>query len=391
MILKKLAKVSFNFDGWIILGIVKTVNELFSKLTDIFKELFRCKKVTFTLVDNEVITLCSKENIKKTNSIKEGKNMPSKLGMHGVDIEVLSKKLDENFYEFNNTKDKLCHFVYKPEEYKERKVPLSKRIYCIIQWDKSTSMKLSAEHSQIYQMILKMFALNTTTAVKNLLLESKHGMSLQRSVNVLDACTEIIRNKNLAYVYDSIINLLPNIFHVKKVGVFFCDPSNTETASEQKIFSIASVGEDENGFKFVRNMVKFSIGEGYTAYSILKKKMLIYNQEDKEQTEKQKRNNIKFDVEVDNFQMVFDMTTALYNPIIDADGKIQGVLQLINLEKDSYMYDDHYLQEFESVWKIIATAVKNCQDCNNIISLRYEVVINYPYFTIFSDRYLAIR
>jgi hypothetical protein len=57
--------------------------------------------------------------------------------------------------------------------------------------------------------------------------------------------------------------------------------------------------------------------------------------------------------------MVTNFSNALFAPIVDADGVVQGVIQLINLEKESSLFDKAYMEEFENVCKIIGTAIRN--------------------------------
>lgn len=153
---------------------------------------------------------------------------------------------------------------------------------------------------------------------------------------------------------------------LNKWGLFFKDQ---EAKPESDLFTIASLGNDSSGVKYIRDVVKFSSLNGYTGQSVQQKKIIFYEQSDPMNKKEDKKGEVNFEYEIDNFVLETDFKTAIFSPLMDADGnkfninnidQVQGVIQLINLKKDSELHNESYLNEFRHICKVIGTSIKNC-------------------------------
>lgn len=126
-------------------------------------------------------------------------------------------------------------------------------------------------------------------------------------------------------MYSSVINYLPEIFKAKKAGLFFIDHKDPKF-----MFTISEVGEDGKGVKYIETLVKFPSNLGFTGAAIRLKKTLIYTPAESRKEEDTSNNDIEFLEEVDNYVNETSVKWAMYSPIIDSQGTVQGVVQVLN-------------------------------------------------------------
>ena len=67
------------------------------------------------------------------------------------------------------------------------------------------------------------------------------------------------------------------------------------------------------------------------------------------------------------------VSSALYGPIIDSNGNVQGAIQILNKENDCEVFDEAYTDEFESLWGAIGSAIWNAHTTLNIMALSYRM------------------
>lgn len=144
------------------------------------------------------------------------------------------------------------------------------------------------------------------------------------------------------------------------------------------MYTISLVGEDEHGIKFVKSIVKFPSHLGYTGEAIRQRQTVIYTPQKKTKEDDSSRPEIEFQEEIDNYVGETALNWALYSPIIDCKGMIQGVLQLVNQLQPTPNLTSKFTSSFTTqklpiLCSLIATATRNAQLGVNLMSLSHQL------------------
>jgi hypothetical protein len=99
----------------------------------------------------------------------------------------------------------------------------------------------------------------------------------------------------------------------------------------------------------VRTIVKYPTNLGYTGHAIETKSPILYIPPDPSEEEKELKDKpeIEFEAEVDNIVSQTFIKSAIYAPVIDGDGKIQGAIQLVNKINDAEIFDETNSKELD--------------------------------------------
>lgn len=87
-------------------------------------------------------------------------------------------------------------------------------------------------------------------------------------------------------------------------------------------------------------------------------KSIIFD-ENSSQDEDANGNLIEFSSEVDNYVSETKIKSALYGPVMDTAGNIQGAIQVVNKTNPSEVFDEGNASEFKFICDVIGTAVRN--------------------------------
>lgn len=105
---------------------------------------------------------------------------------------------------------------------------------------------------------------------------------------------------------------------------------------------------------------------GYTGKALQTLEPLFYV--DKSFTDEEyKEPDCKTEEEIDNFYQEPELESALYHPILDHKGRIQGILQLINFNHGPFSVTNRQLQEIGFTCEIIGTALHNLKEITEIM------------------------
>jgi hypothetical protein len=79
--------------------------------------------------------------------------------------------------------------------------------------------------------------------------------------------------------------------------------------------------------------------------------------------------DVEFEPEIDNFVGETDVASALYSPIIDHEGNVQGVIQLVNFIDGHRSIEQPQIREIECTCEVIGSAIKNLGEIISIMVL----------------------
>ena len=255
--------------------------------------------------------------LRENKIIKEGEFTMFEPCFEELDSAVYGKVL----------KTKMWHSVFNQKELKRNKESRSSSIYVVIQWEKDILDETNFSLNHLYTLTL--FNSMIGQWIEKIKLLYYRKQVLDTTLSMLDTFKEVAQDKNIASISTAIENYLPKIFRAVKAAIFFKDHSKPNL-----MYVVTSVGDDKNGIKFIRNYWSFPTSLGYTGYCIQNKRILVYNQNEKNLQNIEANSEIEFFSEVDNFLSVNSIKTAVFGPIVDSYGNVQGALQVINKIND---------------------------------------------------------
>ena len=95
---------------------------------------------------------------------------------------------------------------------------------------------------------------------------------------------------------------------------------------------------------------------GYSGHAIKTKKTILYldpKYRDKDYIEY----DCEKEDEIDNFYQEHEISSALYVPLIDHNGNIQGVLQMVNFIYGPHSISNRIIEEIETTCEIIGSSI----------------------------------
>lgn len=88
--------------------------------------------------------------------------------------------------------------------------------------------------------------------------------SISRSIGILETFKEITHERNFARIFIAVRNFIPKVFRANDAGIFFSDQSDPKL-----MYTITSIGkDDDSGVTYIKSVVKYPIGIGYTGKCI---------------------------------------------------------------------------------------------------------------------------
>lgn len=120
--------------------------------------------------------------------------------------------------------------------------------------------------------------------------------------------------------------------------------------------------------KFIKGKVKYPNHLGYTGYWIKTRKSILYI-DPKRRDIHDEEHDVEFEPEIDNFVGETDVASALYSPIIDHEGNVQGVIQLVNFIDGHRSIEPPQIRELECTCEVIGSAIKNLGEIISIMVL----------------------
>mmetsp|Transcript_14079 Transcript_14079/g.12431 ORF Transcript_14079/g.12431 Transcript_14079/m.12431 type:complete len:247 (+) Transcript_14079:924-1664(+) len=138
--------------------------------------------------------------------------------------------------------------------------------------------------------------------------------------------------------------------------------------NEQSIWTITSLGDDVTHpeIKFIRGKVVYPNTVGYTGYAIQKQKTIFYL-DPKYRDDDYIDYDCKIEDEIDNFYQEPEVSSALFLPILDHKGDVQGALQLINFIHGTEALSQRQINEIETTCEIIGSSLYNLREITNIM------------------------
>lgn len=140
------------------------------------------------------------------------------------------------------------------------------------------------------------------------------------------------------------------------------------------MYTITEIGEDENGTKYIKSIVKYTSNVGYTGEAITNRSQLVYIPPDPRlKSTEIAKTEYEFKPEIDNYVCESIVTSAMFGPIIDTQGIVQGAIQILNKTNDAETFNETYTDEFESICDVIGSVVSNAHCTVNIMSLSHKM------------------
>ena len=218
----------------------------------------------------------------------------------------------------------MWHSVFNQKELKRNKESKSSSIYVVIQWEKDLSDETNFSFNHLYTLTL--FNSMISQCIEKIKLFHYRKQVLGTTLSMLDIFKKVVQNNNnIASISIAIKNYLPIIFRAAKATIFFKDHSKSNLR-----YVVASEETIKNEIKLILNYWSFPTSLGYTGYCIQNKKILIYNQNEKNLQNIEANSKIEIFSEVDSFLSVNSIKTTVFGPIVDSYGNVQWALQIIN-------------------------------------------------------------
>ena len=126
------------------------------------------------------------------------------------------------------------------------------------------------------------------------------------------------------------------------------------------------------GLNTFKNYVRYPTNCSYTGYCIENQKVIIYN-EGKKVKDSQKK-VIDFIQEIDNIVVESGVKSAIYGPLIDKDGNVQGALQIVNRVKENEVFGKEWYEEFESIREVLGSAVYHASKIDNVMNMNWKML-----------------
>ena len=257
--------------------------------------------------------------------------------------------------------------VFKIEKYKFQTMHL------IVQWEKTTSNQETGIYSANELFKLKLICQAISSSLDKIIVNLQLKNAIERSFSAIKMFKDISIENNLASIWITVQEWIPKIFHAKKACIFFIDHKDPSY-----MFTCSDIGEDEKGTKFIKNILKFPSTLGYTGNAYIHNEKLIYTPKNSMLRKNPSEREVDFKEEFDNHVCESIVKWALYNPLKDETGKIQGVLQIINKETEGDLLNENntlYLLDYklDVLSEIIGTAIRNAITSTNIMALSYSM------------------
>ena len=139
-------------------------------------------------------------------------------------------------------------------------------------------------------------------------------------------------------------------------------------------YSITAIGTDPGGTKFIKNFVRYPINCSFTGYSIKTGKVIIYTEGEKKFEEGKEKKEIEYIQEIDNLVLENSVKSAIYGPIIDKEGNIQGALQIVNMINNNEYFTEECYPEFESLREVLGSAVHQANKVDNVMNMNWKML-----------------
>ena len=163
---------------------------------------------------------------------------------------------------------------------------------------------------------------------------SNSASRLQSIQNLMDITKQIIHEKDITNLFDNIRKLTAKAFHADRTTVFLYDSENRELISGPEL------SDEKQEFKIPE--------EQGIAGEIFKLKKIV--------NVKDAYNNPHFNKAIDR-QTGYETKTILGAPLLDLEGKLMGVIQILNKKDGEFEKIDEQILETLSTY--IATALKD--------------------------------
>jgi hypothetical protein len=256
------------------------INDIFDSASDLLKELVKWDQVTFLLTDgyaiqafdqekqgiltnitiNEVPICIASYNQKYTKKTKIKRSTKIKrFDEENTLFEPWFKNMDEAYYG-KMRKGSMWYTVFKPHRMKYSTSGKENSMFAIIQWDKlRTAFKEPGFFSSNDHFLLKLICQFISQCFWNLIQKAQAESVWERSLGILQMFRNTSQEWNLANIYCTIKEYVPQIYRANKAWIFFIDHTDPNL-----MYTINEVGTDERGINFIKSVVKFPSNLGYT-------------------------------------------------------------------------------------------------------------------------------
>ena len=85
--------------------------------------------------------------------------------------------------------------VPNPRMIKNSNISNTKKIYCVIQWDRKAGELSNNEFTMLHHLVLKTFWILMSLKLRNLIVENINKRSIERSLTVISSWWDIIKFK----------------------------------------------------------------------------------------------------------------------------------------------------------------------------------------------------
>ena len=246
-------------------------------------------------------------------------------------------------------------------------------MYCIVQVERKRNE--NRRHFTILeQQILENINNLMTSTITRIQYSYMQNKRVTRVMDMMRTFREITMERNHVKIYNKILNYVPSLLNVEKVGVFFVDPGD-----QSLIYTITDYETSSEGIPYITEIAKYPASLGLTGKAISTKKTIIYDKDqEQDQGSKDSGNQSTFSGfvgELDNHAGAGFVKQAIYGPLVDGDGNVTGCIQLLN-KIGKAQFDQMDLEEFNTVVGVIATTVKNANESFNILNLSMSLLRN---------------
>eukprot|EP00347_Sterkiella_histriomuscorum_P004463 403360366 len=230
-----------------------------------------------------------------------------------------------------------------------------KELQLFIQINGYKSFNYKAADATITNIICKMIS-----SVLDQIQSSKRSqLAVQRSFDILDIFKTLLSERNHALLFCHMVNMFPKLFNFKESGVLFMD------VKSKHLYSITSDDYERTAIDLNEdNIVRFPNNIGLTGQAIAKKEIIVSHTGFKDR---------QFAPEVDNYININKINNMLIGAMVDKNGEVKGVLQLINKVGSEGQITDQDLIELRALLPALGEIIRTADESMEITRLSYAL------------------
>lgn len=192
----------------------------------------------------------------------------------------------------------------------------------------------------------------------SILIQKRSLVAVQRSFDILDIFKTLLSERNHAMLFYHIMRMFPRLFSFKDSGVLFSD------IKSKHLYFIHSDDYERTAIDLNEdNIVRYPNNIGLTGLAVDSKEIVVTREGAKDRN---------FSPEVDNFVNLNKISNMMIGAMVDKNGEVKGVLQLMNKNSADGEITEQDKNELAALLPALGEIIRTADESMEVSRLSYS-------------------